>query len=209
MSVYTPRGIKIRFDIPVLFALIARVSEKAGPSKVLSATEAIDIFVNIVCTIAVIASMYADTTYKESWFFIAASFMFAHAFKATVFRVFPVFIDLCQFLVPFIGWGLHHALMIFAVIYWGDWHSFVAYYVVVIVGDMVAPVFTQEIGGSRYSSAERSFILAFRHYARRAKADISLDLDATELEQESWGPTFQRYCEENPDAAQMTVSQSA
>jgi hypothetical protein len=42
MAIYTPRGLKIRIDIPTSFGLMARLYPDVSPKRILHTTEAID-----------------------------------------------------------------------------------------------------------------------------------------------------------------------
>jgi hypothetical protein len=55
MAIFTPRGLKIRLDIPLAFALMSRLYPKFSAFKILKTTEGIDLLPNsIAFTTAII-----------------------------------------------------------------------------------------------------------------------------------------------------------
>ncbi|SED17924.1 hypothetical protein [Paenibacillus sp. GP183] len=210
MSVYTPKGIKVRISVDVSFALMARLYPKVSAFRVLKTTEGVD---EIPTTFGFIASLICLFNKVDPvTFFIATLISIVCGLLIKEFGIALV----VPGIIP-LG-GLYNTinilmlpsilLVILSYILIG-WQAVVAYigarFVAWIISFVLEFVFTSQWKnkmGYAFTGSERSFFAAYCYYARKQGRSIAFDLTDEELEPENWEGVFDHLADTNPHVVQ-------
>jgi hypothetical protein len=197
MSIYTPRGLKIRLSTNYAFALIARLYPKVSAFKVLKTTEGIE---SLPTVISLLSGLYCLLTITEPTKAGIITF-FAYLVTALInFRGFyfiPGLVALGTFYSYIPGFGILHILFSIAGFYIIGWQFVVAFFIATFLGWCVVQIMefidtkrVFRLAGHPFTASERFFFNAYRLHASRIGVTTDIGVSEKETEEENWRDAY-------------------
>jgi hypothetical protein len=209
LSIYSPRGLKIRYDIPMSFSLIARLAPKYSAKDVLRLTEDIDtlpfafgFFTGIVCFLLQVElfTLFIAVLIARV---LGGQIIIRGLHLPFVFSVGKIFNLVFSWLV--LPWVVPAIIGYFLL----GWSGLVVYFCGQFAGFIAEYVFNYRNGkrillesGFAFTATELSFILAYRTLAVKAGVTTSIECDDEELEENYWSSAFEAYSTDYPHIAE-------
>ncbi len=213
MPVFTNRGLKVRLEVPYVFALITRLQPHVTPFKVFQTTEAVEGLSSVLGYIAALVALAFHA--PPLWVGVATVGGVALGCLINTFGLFiiPGLVTVGRVYSVLSGRGIL-LFVLFVVAYFttGLWGA-AAYLAGITVGflvrqvdDWVFVLRSNKALGRPLTTSERSFFHAYSLQAVPLGVDPKdIDVAPEELEPESWGPTFIEFAEEWPELVQRWV----
>lgn len=210
MPVFTPRGLKIRVDVPFAFGLMARLHPEITPQTVLKATEGIDLLDSAVPLLACMIGLALNFSALQIGLMAFVGFILARALKPTIFRSLPGLLKACTLFAPFYGWGVPSLIFVAFALYMSSWQSVVGYYIGLFSGGAVLLQYAMLRRGidPPFGPSEWSFVYAYQYYASQIGANVQLGLSEAELSNGNWLTSFEDFSRDCPKAASMTLDRA-
>lgn len=187
MAIYTPRGLKIRIDIPYAFGLMARLHPKVTSFKILKTTEGIESLPGMLAFIAGMIGFGLHISPLHICIVVAAC-----QIAGTLINVFGLFIGpglvglgtLYSYLT---GYGIYFIAVIITGFVLEGWQVVIAFFggklVAVVIGQLLEFWRTklyQKLTGHALTGAEVNFFNAYRLHASRLGVTTDIDLSESE-----------------------------
>jgi hypothetical protein len=209
MAIYTPRGLKIRIAVPYAFSLMARLHPKVTPFRILKTTEGIESLPGMLGFIAGMIAFFLHLPPFQIALVVAVSQLvgiLVNAFGIYILPGLVGFSTLCSYMS---GYGIYLIAVAIAGSVLGGWQAVAAFFVGKIIASIVGQVveFWQtrryhKLTGHPFTGSEVSFFNAYRLHASRIGATTDIDLSDSEVEEDHWRTTFQRFAMEWPEVVQ-------
>lgn len=208
--IFTPRGLKVRFDVAYGFGLLARLYPTTTPKSVLNATEGIDRSDSMLALVAGLAGLYLGLTTIQIGLVAFAANIVARMLKPFIFQLVPGLVEIVKLYVALYGFGIPILALVVVAFLTNTWLSILVYYVALFVWWAVELQYRMLRRGidPPFTASEWSFVYAYRYYATKSGASLDLELTDTEIAQAKWLPTFADYSTSCPGAASRSVSLS-
>ncbi|MBN1511245.1 MAG: hypothetical protein JXB13_04465 [Phycisphaerae bacterium] len=199
MAIYTPRGLKIRLNVPYAFALMARLFPKVDAFHVLQLTEEVENLAS-AATAVVTAGVFVarldpltiGVATGTTWF----AFKLSHLLGLFI-PPFKTFLPLSRIFSWFAGYGIFFVLLVVLGLFTVGWQGVLAFIVARLTAlwlagllDFIYGRFVFKKTGVSVTASERSFFHAYRLSADKVGASRSLDVSEDEMEPENWQPTY-------------------
>jgi len=208
----TPRGLKIRIEIPMGFALMARLwnsDSNTDAFRVLKTVEGLEIIPSIVgFVVAFIALIYG-----HAWWHVAAGLVAGRIFGKllTAFGAFviPGLVTLATLFSWISGYGVLAVIGVASAWILKGWEYAVAWVGGLIVAYFISNWFMEFLImkyyadklGFPFSHAEINFFNAYRLHADRLGLSRSLEVSEDEIESGDWQRCLEDYAAKYPEAA--------
>jgi len=211
MTIYTPRGLKVRVTVAQAFALMRRLWPSVTPFSFLKTVEAIE---SIPSVLAICAGTFAIVLQERQSLVIFATAM-AYAI-GVIWRSTSAppaaLIRLCTTYSYFSGFGAFALGMLYLGYRNGGLLGATSFFVGLFVGWLFRQWFEfrqsrrllSETGQS-ITQSELSFWLAYRFHAYQIGKSQLFCLEEEELAETNWLPLYTRFCTEWPDVARRFV----
>ena len=205
MAIYTPRGLKIRISVPYAFGLMARLSPKVSPFRILKTTEGIDSVPSMLAFFAGLVAFAMRLSPIEIGLLVAGAHLFGNLLNMFGLFVIPGLVRLGTFYSNLAGYGVFLIVLLAVGFVMVGWQGLLAFLVGRLVSGLTSCVLEcwragryHKLGGYPFSPSEINFFNAYRLHASRVNVTTDIDLDDSELEEEHWGPTFEQFASEWP-----------
>jgi len=208
--IFTPRGLKVRFDIAYGFGLLARLYPTTKPRSVLSATEGIDLWDSMLALVGGLAGLYLGLTTIQIGLVAFGAKILARMLKPFIFQSVPGLVEIAKLYAALYGFGIPLLALLVTAYLTNTWLSILVYYAALLVWWTVETQYRMLRRGidPPFTSSEWSFVYAYRYYATKSGASPDMEITDTEKAQSSWLPTFEDYSTSCPGAASRSVSAS-
>lgn len=208
MPIVTPRGLKVRVEVPYAFGLMARLHPRVTPFRVLKTTEGIESIPGLVTfVVALVAFAYHLSPVKIGLAVLAAHVAGVAIAQLGLFMV-PGLVGLATAFSYLAGYGLLFAVLVVAGYFATSWQGVLAYLVARAGGwllsqplEMLAARRALVSIGHPLTQSERSFFNAYRIHAARIGVTTDLSLSDEELAESHWEPVLLAFAREWPDVA--------
>ncbi|HNZ31579.1 MAG TPA: hypothetical protein PKJ25_05735 [Smithellaceae bacterium] len=209
MAIYTPRGLKIRIAVPYAFGLMARLDPKVTPFRILKTTEGIESLPGMLAFIAGVIAFFLHLPPFQIALVVAVSQLVGKLINAFGLYIVPGLVECGTFYSYLSGYGIFLIVVIIAGFLLGGWQAVVAFFVGKIIASLAGQVLEfwqasryHNLTGHPFTGSEVSFFNAYRHHASRIGEKTNIDLSDSEMEEDHWGETFQRFAMEWPEVVQ-------
>lgn len=209
MAIYTPRGLKVRIAIPYAFGLMARLYPKVSPFRVLKTTEGIECLPGMLAFFAGIFGFVMHLPPFYIGLVVAVCYFSGVLINAFGFYIIPGLVGLGTFYSYFAGYGIYLIIIIVTGYALGGWTTVLAFFVGKILAAVVSQILEywqtrryHKLTGHAFTVSEVSFFNAYRLHASRIDVTTNIDLRDDEMEENHWGPIFERFAFEWPDIVQ-------
>lgn len=213
MAIYTPRGLKIRIDIPYAFGLMARLNPKVSPFRILKTTEGIESIPGMLAFIAgIIAFIMRLPTFYIGLAVAGAQFI-GILINLFGFYVFFGLVQIGTFFSYIAGYGVFFAATFVVGFIFAGWQGVLAFFLgklaTGIIGQVIESWQTNryhKLTGHAFTLSEIHFFNAYRLHASRIGVTTDIDLKDKEMEQDYWGSTFEDFSMNWPEVvARFTI----
>lgn len=197
MAIFTPRGLKIRLPLDIVFGLIARLYPNVDAFRVLKTTEGFEsipdflsFVTGIICFISGVAPLQIGL-----YVFISSITGFFVSFMGFAYKI-PILPTLGTLFSYIFGFVTNLIIIVwgFAVV---GWESVVAWFVGVILAEIVSWIIdlininrSFKKFGVCITKSEIDFLNAYRWHAVRLNKSLDLTLSDDELKEENWSQCF-------------------
>lgn len=213
MSIYTPRGLKIRLPIGHAFGLMARLYPKVDAFKVLKTTEGLEEIPGVLVFITGMLSFFygVDALYIAiSVFLVSILGRLVTAFGLYVIPGLPILGTLYSYIS---GFGiLLIVLTVYGLLSVG-WRSVAALFIGKILAGMVNIIFElwnvkriYRASGIPVTQSEISFFNAYRIHASRLGCTTDITLSDSEWEEVNWSECFEDLANRWPEVVRRFTS---
>ena len=206
MPIFTPRGLKVRFDPLFAFTLLARLDPAVPPLEVLRTTEAVENAPSLAGVVGAVLAIASDASPSTVFWATFGSVAIIGALIRNGVFVIPGLIPLSRVFSYLSGWGLFFVAVIAYAWATLGWRAALAY----VAGRLAAGVvngflemrhgrhFLKRVGYS-FTGAEINFFAAYRLHAQASGKTTSLEVDPEE--EEAGRACLLRFAVEHPDLA--------
>jgi hypothetical protein len=206
MAIFTPRGLKIRLDIPYSFGLMSRLFPTVPAFTILKTAEGIE---NVPAVLAMLAGLIAFAIHLPPiWVF---AFAIAAGYSGVLINTFGLYFAPCIVRLGtaysyFAGFGI--LLVLVAAVGWltVGWLGVAAFFSARVAAALLGWIhdfhFTQRshaLTGQSLTTSERSFFNAYRLHASRLGVTTDLELSDDEYQEDSWRPCFEDLAARYPE----------
>ncbi len=209
MAIYTPRGLKVRIAVPYAFGLMARLSPKVSPFRILKTTEGIESMPGMLAFVAGLVAFAMRLPPLEVGILVAALQLFGILLNLFGFYVIPGLVALATLYSYLAGYGVFLVAVVAVGFLTVGWQGVLAFF----IGRLVAGVASMILGfwqtsryhkltGHAFTASEVHFFNAYRLHASRIGVTTDIDLGDSELQENHWGPTFEAFASEWPEVVQ-------
>lgn len=197
MSIYTPRGLKIRLSIPYSFSLMARLFPEVTPFKVLKTTEGIEAMPDLLVVIEafIIIIFFPESTPTKISMVIFATYFVGYLMKITGIFFIPLIVPLSVVFTYIQGYGLVAIGLAFA-----GYTKLGLIKTLVIFGSVIITIILHHIfemlrifwsnfrsGGKSYLTvSELDFLNAYKLHAAIVGVNVNDDVSQSEIDEENW-----------------------
>ena len=206
MAIYTPRGLKVRIAVPYAFGLMARLSPKVGPFRILKTTEGIESVPGMLAFIAGIVAFAMRLPPLEVGILVAAAQLVGILLNLFGLYVIPGLVALATLYSYLAGYGVFLVIVVAVGFVTVGWQGLLAFFSGRLAAGLVSTAlgFWQtsryhKLTGHAFTSSEVHFFNAYRLHASRVGVTTDIDLNDSELQEEHWGPTFEKFASEWPE----------
>ena len=206
MPIYTPRGLKIRLDPVIAFALLARLEPTVAPIDVLRTTEAIENAPSLVALLAAVVAIASGAApWTIFWATLGATTVVATLTRFGIFII-PGLIPLSRLFSQVSGWGLFLsgvALLAWLTLGWQAAVAFLGGRIAATVAniglEMQRGRYYLEHTGQAFTGAEVNFFSAYRLHAQAVGQ--STNIEVAESEQAAAVESLARFSIQHPEMA--------
>lgn len=206
MAIYTPRGLKIRIAVPYAFGLMARLSHKVSPFRILKTTEGIEYMPGMLAFITGLVSFAIQLPPLQIGVLVAAVQLVGVLLNLFGFYVIPGLVALATLYSYLAGYGVFLGTVVVVGIITVGWQGVLAFF----IGHLAARFASMALGfwksghyhkltGHAFTASEVHFFNAYRLHASHIGVTTAIDLSDSELEEEHWKPTFEAFASEWPE----------
>lgn len=212
MAVFTPKGLKIRFEIDYCFALLARLYPKISPYKVLRLTEGLESIPGFLAVLTGLVCFLFHVEPLKIGFWVCGISIIGYLITVTGFYVFPGLPFLSTLYSTFTGFGIYYILMAIIGFFLVGWKGVFAFF----IGRTIAGLFNTVYGSIESSrlhkktglvlfGSERNFVNAYRIYASKIGKSTDVEVSEDELNEENWKKTFRSYMLHCPSSSSQSL----
>jgi hypothetical protein len=210
MTIFTPRGLKIRLDIQTAFAYMERLYPEVKPFKFLKTVEGINVIPGMLCFLVGLSLMLLKYNPIDIaiWSFAAQLLGFILVYWPIIPSLLPIIVTLGTLYSYIIGWGILVALLIVIGFIFVGWQGVLAYFVgkyaaVIIQYGFEFAIFA--LASRRYTdrtslpsafSSERHFMFGYLMYAHKFKKEIEITAD--DVESGKWKEVLNEFASDWP-----------
>ena len=206
MTIYTPRGLKIRLTVPYAFGLMARLDPKVTPFKILKTAEGIDSLSGMLGFIVGMIVFAIHLQPLQIALIVAISQFAGTIINTFSLYIIPGLIGLSTLFSYISGYGIYLVVVIIAGFFLGGWEVIVAFFlgkiIAVTLGLVVEHLQTRHVyklTGYPFTASERIFFNAYRFHASRIGITTDVSLNDDELDENYWKATFHKFSLEWPE----------
>lgn len=201
MSIFTPRGLKIRLPMEMCFTLLSRLEQRVTPIRVLQTTEGLELLPPFAATIVALIcyAMQIPPLNIGSYVFVTYIFMCLLSYGGFYFFPFSMLVSPSTMYSYISGKGLLTGATCVVGFIMVGWQGAAAY----IAGRVSGAVITEIVG---LASSERNFINAYRIHARKAGASVDITTLEKEITEGRWLQSFIRFEKEFPELTKRYTS---
>lgn len=212
MAVFTPRGLKIRFEVNYCFALLARLYPKISPYKVLRLTEGLESIPGFLAVLTGLVCFLFHVEPLKIGFWVCSISIIGYLITVTGFYVFPGLPFLSTLYSTFTGFGIYYILIAIIGFFLVGWKGVIAFFIGRAIAGLLNTVYGsvessrvhKEIGFILCSS-ERNFVNAYRIYASKIGKSTDVEVSENELNKENWKETFGSYMLQCPSSSSQSL----
>jgi hypothetical protein len=212
MTVYTPRGLKIRIDVPYAFGLMARLYPTVSPFRVLKTAEGLQSTGRLLAFVVGVTAFGLGLSPLETLVLVSGA-SFVGALLGVFGIVIPGLVWLSVMYSYVSGFGVLLAVLLvtgFLTVGWPGVLAFMAGSAVGALASMVVELWRtrryMHTIGHPLTSAEVSFFNAYRMHASKMGVTTCINLDDEESSAESWRPALDDLVARWPSVAQRLAS---
>lgn len=215
MAVYTPKGLKIRWDADSAFSLIARLYPKRRVKDVFRLTEALDVMPSSASLIAGLICFYLKLDLLKIFAIVGAVRLLAYCLIHWNIML-PVLPSIGRIYNRVINWFLFPWIVpIVAGYFMMGWEAVLIFYTGITSGWILEFVIVMIKGrktfkqfGFSFTQSEYAFIMAYRYFADKdGKSMDFTDFEGEEFELVFWIETYKDYAQTHPTAAAMSIKE--
>jgi hypothetical protein len=209
VTIYTPRGLKIRIPVPYAFGLMSRLHPKVSPFHILKTTEGIESISGMLAIIGGLIAFSMKLTPLQIGMTVFGSEIIGILVNIFGFFFLPGLVTLGTIYSYISGFGiLLIVVSIFGYLLTG-WQGVLAFF----IGKLLARVIYYpceyfvakryaKLIGHPLTTSEVNFFNAYRIHASRHGVTLDIDLKEEELEEANWGNCFEEFATEWPEIVQ-------
>ena len=201
MSIYTPRGLKIRIDVPYAFGLMARLHPKVTSFRILKTTEGIESLPGMFAFTAGMVGFVLHLPPLHIGIVIAVCQLAGALINVFGLYIVPGLVGLGTLYSYPAGYGIYFIIVIITGFVLGGWQAVLAFFLGKLVAALVSQAFEflqanryHKLTGHAFTGSEVSFFNAYRLHASRIGLTTDIDLSDDEMEESHWGDTFDLGC---------------
>lgn len=216
LAVYTPKGLKIRWDASSTFSLIARLYPKRRAKDVFRLTEALDSLPTALSLLAGLICFYLKIELL-AMFAIVGSIRFLTYCLIHWNILIPGIPSIGRLYNRTINWFLFPWIVpIVAGYLMQGWGTVLTYYAAITIGWMLEFFFVMIMGrrmfrrlGISFTQSEYAFVMAYRYFAVIDKKSPDILGSDDELELSNWIDTYEDYAQTYQNQAAMSIKEYA
>ncbi len=208
MAIYTPRGLKIRIEIPYAFALMQRLYPEITPFRVLKTTEGIEELPSLLSLLAGLVSFALRLSPYEIVLSVMAAQIAGTLINIFGFYVFPGLIALSTAYSYVSGFGVLLVIIFIVGYFLTGLYGVLAFFVGTFSARIVAFVLHyfqtkkyMEQVNFPLTASEVHFFNAYRLHAVRVGVTTDIDLPDCELKESNWEHLYTIFSLQWPDIA--------
>ena len=209
MAIYTPRGLKVRIAVPCAFGLMARLSPKVSPFRVLKTTEGLQSIPGLLALIAGLIAFSMDLPPIQVGLLVCGAQLLGVLINLFGFYVIPGLVSLATVFSYVAGYGILLAAIGLVGFFTVGWQGVLAFFIGKAAAGLASTVlgFWQtsryhRLVGHAFTPSEVHFFNAYRLHASRIGVTTDIDLHEDETHEDQWGPTFAAFAAEWPEVVQ-------
>jgi len=209
MAIYTPRGLKIRIDVPYAFGLMARLYPKVTPFKILKTTEGIESLPGMLAFIAGMVGFGLHLPLLQIAILVFVCCVAGALINALGFYIVPGLVGLGTIYSYLSGYGIYLTVVIVTGFTLEGWQAVLSFFAGRIVAAGVNQILEfwqtsryQKLTGYVFTGSEISFFNAYRLHASRIDVTTDIDISDEEEKENHWGKTFEQFAMEWPEVVQ-------
>ncbi|MBU0767320.1 hypothetical protein KKF55_06120 [Patescibacteria group bacterium] len=199
MTVYTPRGLRLRVKADHAFALMARLYPKVDAFKVLKMTEGLELIPSLLGTVTGLVCF----AFRLDPFFIGVFAFMATGIGGLItsygFYIFPGIPTLGVWYSYFHGFGLYSAIIAVTGLLLLGWKAVIFFFIGRILATLIdnhifgfiEMKLMHKLTGLAYTSSERNFFNAYRLHANKLGKDLNFTVTDEEVREENWKPVYE------------------
>jgi hypothetical protein len=206
MAIYTPRGLKVRIAVPYAFGLMARLSPNVSPFRILKTTEGIESVPGMLAFIAGLVAFAMRLPPLEIGILVAVAQLFGSLLNLFGLYVIPGLVAFATLYSYLAGYGVYLVIVVAVGFATVGWQGLLAFFIGRLAAGLASTVLQfwqtsryHKLTGHAFTSSEVHFFNAYRLHASRVGVTTDIDLEDSELQEEQWGPAFERFASEWPD----------
>jgi len=210
MTIYTPRGLKIRVKTTQAFALMARLFPEIDAFQVLKMTEGIELIPSLFGTIAGLVSFALKLDTME----IALVALLATIIGKliTVYGLFPIIPGLATLSTWYsylYNFGVYLIVLLISGMLLVGGKGTLMFFAGKLIGHLFNSLLElvecwrmHRLTGWGWTTSERNFWNAYRHFASKLGKDLDFTVTDEELLGKNWMPVFDDFAKKYPDLAE-------
>jgi len=209
MAIYTPRGLKVRIAVPYAFGLMARLSPKVSPFRILKTTEGIESLPGMLAFVAGLIAFTMHLSPLKVGILVAVLQLLGIFLNLFGFYVVPGLVALATLYSYLAGYGVFFITVVAVGFLTVGWRGVLAFFIGRLMAggtSMILDVWQtsryHKLTGHAFTSSEVHFFNAYRLHASRIGVTTDIDLSDSELQENHWGPTFNTFAAEWPEVVQ-------
>ena len=206
MAIYTPRGLKIRLPLNLCFGLMARLSPKITPFKILKTVEGLEVIPSLLGMVSGAYVLYLNLTPETIFLCSLVGFVVGVLISYFGLFVFPGLVLLAILYTYVAGFGLIWLLIVGWGVYFSDWKGVVAFFLAMVISEGIRWVLefikmkkSYALSGICIGMAEQNFLNSYRLHAKKIGLGPECDLKEEELNKEDWIKLYYKFLSEWPE----------
>jgi hypothetical protein len=185
---------------------MARLSPEVSPFRVLKTAEGIERVPGMLAFLAGLVAFLARLPPVEIASLVAAAQLFGVTLNLLGLYVIPGLVALATLYSYLAGYGVFLVAILTVGYFTVGWQGLLAFFIGRLAASLGSAVIGHwqtrryhELTGHAFTSSEVHFFNAYRLHAARIGVTTDIDLDDTELREEHWGPTLERFAAKWPE----------
>ena len=205
MSIYTPRGLKIRLPIDYAFALIARLYPKVTAFEVLQLTETLENLPSALFFIGSIVSLIFSLPFHQIFLVSFIAYTLGTLMNYLGFYSVPLSLFWSKVYGLLTGYGIFLLAIVICGLVFSSWQAIL----VVAFSRFMASILSWVLNiyrsrkvlkasGIVLTLSEQHFINAYRLMAQKHGVTMDIDIQPEETEEEFWMPSLEHLADSWP-----------
>lgn len=208
--IFTPRGLKVRLPINLVFALIDRLSPKVSAFRVLQTTEAFEILPTTCSFIATIILFITNQQPFNIVIIVSVVQILLNFYCLSGLNLgIGLLIQLARYFSILSGYGVYYLILFLIGWFTIGWQGIVAYIIGRIISGILNIIFNSFYLNRVYKKqninltlSEMNFFNSYRFYAKKLGVSTNISVKDEELVENNWYDTYKKLEIDWPEVVQ-------